>query len=79
MGNLKSTTLLAGTMPDCMASTSFYPCSKTIRQELIFVEIDAYSNAKLASVSASSLRAKNRRLELHNPDILLPFEFTGAL
>ncbi|KAH8086423.1 hypothetical protein HD553DRAFT_217070 [Filobasidium floriforme] len=40
---------------------------------------DAYTNAKLASVSASSLKAKSRKLELHSPDIQLPFGFSGTL
>jgi hypothetical protein len=40
---------------------------------------DAYSHVKLASVSASSAKAKSRKLELHNPDLPLLFEFTGTL
>lgn len=43
--------------------------------------VDAYTGVCLASCSSSqpSHKAKSRRLELHNPDMVIPFEFSGGL
>lgn len=43
--------------------------------------VDAYTGVRLASCSSSqpSHKAKSRRLELHNPDMMIPFEFSGGL
>ncbi|KAJ9120081.1 hypothetical protein QFC22_002979 [Naganishia vaughanmartiniae] len=43
--------------------------------------VDAYTGVRLASCSSSqpSHKAKSRRLELHNPDMAIPFEFSGGL
>ncbi len=40
---------------------------------------DAHTGAKLASVSASNFKAKNKKLQLHSPDVVLGFESTGTL
>ncbi|KAL7424770.1 hypothetical protein Q5752_000454 [Cryptotrichosporon argae] len=40
---------------------------------------DAYSGARLASAGYVSEKVKSRRLELHGPDVAVPFEFTGRL
>lgn len=43
--------------------------------------IDAHTSVRLASCSSAqpSYKAKKRRLELHNPDMSIPFEFSGSL
>lgn len=41
--------------------------------------LDAHTGAKLASVSASNFKAKNKKLQLHSPDVVLGFESTGTL
>lgn len=43
--------------------------------------VDAYTGVRLASCSSAqpSYKAKSRRLELHNPDMSIPFEFSGSL
>lgn len=43
--------------------------------------VDAHTSVRLASCSSAqpSYKAKKRRLELHNPDMNIPFEFSGSL
>lgn len=41
--------------------------------------IDAYSGAELASVQSASAKAKTKRLMLHSPDVVIPFESTGTM
>ena len=66
-------------MLGCMVSPPFEAKDPRLEAADSVPPADAYTNAKLASVSASSLKAKNRKLELHNPDLQLPFEFSGTL
>ena len=40
---------------------------------------DAYSSAKLGSMGYGTLKDKKRRLELHGPDEVVSFEFTGKM
>lgn len=40
---------------------------------------DAYTGAKLARVGAASDRPKTRRLELLNPDLSVPFDYSGKM
>jgi len=40
---------------------------------------DALSGAKLASMGYGSFKDKRRRLELHNPDEIVPFDYTGKM
>jgi hypothetical protein len=40
---------------------------------------DAFSGAKLGSMGFVSAKDKKRRLELHNPDENVSFEFTGKM
>ena len=41
--------------------------------------VDALSGAKLASVGFGSEKSKSRRLQLHNPDEDVSFEYTSKL
>jgi hypothetical protein len=41
--------------------------------------LDAFSGAKLASMGFTGPKDKKRRLELHNPDENVSFEFTGKM
>lgn len=41
--------------------------------------VDAFSGAKLGSMGYSNAKDKKRRLELHGPDEVVSFEFTGKL
>ena len=40
---------------------------------------DAYTGARLAEVGAASDRPKTRRLQLRNPDLSIPFDYTGKM
>lgn len=44
-----------------------------------FYYTDAYTGAKLASVSATNHKAKNKKIQLHSPDVVLGYESTGTL